>query len=199
MQFAFFLRTLESKNNQNEMKNYVFLAPGFEEIEAVAPIDIMRRAGMEVVTVAVTADGSEAVEGAHGVPYVADVHIDDLPAETEAEWLVLPGGIPGASNLYENTKLTDMLKTTGGGIAAICASPAVVLGQSGLLEGKSATCYPGFEELCRGAEMTGAPVVSTPRLITAKGPAFAMDFGLAIVTASLGEDKAEEVARGMLF
>lgn len=181
------------------MKSLVFLAPGFEEIEAVAPIDIMRRAGMEVVSVAVTADGSEAVEGAHGVPYVADVHIEDLPAELDADWLVLPGGMPGASNLYENERMAAILKYAKCGIAAICASPAVVLGQLGLLDGKSATCYPGFEELCVGAEMTGAPVVSEPGLITAKGPAFAMDFGLAIVTAALGEEKSDEVARGMLF
>ena len=181
------------------MKNYVFFAPGFEEIEAVAPVDIMRRAGMEVVTVAVTTDGSEAVEGAHGVAYVADVHIDELPEALEAEWLVLPGGMPGATNLYESEKLGRLLRSTTGGIAAICASPAVVLGQMGLLEGKSATCYPGFEELCAGAQMTGAPVVVAPGLITAKGPAFAMDFGLAIVSASQGDEKSEEVARGMLF
>ncbi|MDE7111005.1 MAG: DJ-1/PfpI family protein [Muribaculaceae bacterium] len=179
------------------MKSFVFLAPGFEEIEAVASIDIMRRAGMEVTTVAVTADGSEAVEGAHGVPYVADVHIAEL--EGDADWFVLPGGMPGATNLYENERLVTLLKEREGGIAAICAAPAVVLGQLGLLEGKPATCYPGFEELCKGAEMTGAPVVSVPGLITAKGPAFAMDFGLAIVTACLGEEKSEEVARGMLF
>lgn len=178
---------------------YVFLAPGFEEIEAVAPIDIMRRAGIEVTTVAVTADGSEAVEGAHGVPYVADIHIDELPIDLSAEWLVLPGGMPGAANLHDCEKLLAMLRETSGGIAAICASPAVVLGAEGMLEGKPATCYPGFENLCNGAEMTGAPVVTSPGLITAKGPAFAMDFGLAIVSAALGDDKADEVARGMLF
>lgn len=178
---------------------YLFLAPGFEEIEAVAPIDIMRRAGMEVTTVAVTADGSEAVEGAHGVPYVADIHIDDLPETLEAEWLVLPGGMPGATNLHDCPKLLKYLHETQGGIAAICAAPAVVLGAEGLLRGKAATCYPGFEELCEGAEMNGSPVVSIPGLITAKGPAFAMDFGLAIVNATLGEEKAEEVAHGMLF
>lgn len=178
---------------------YLFLAPGFEEIEAVAPIDIMRRAGMDVTTVAVTTDGSEAVEGAHGVPYVADLHIDELPETVEAEWLVLPGGMPGATNLHDCPKLLEMLRNATGGIAAICASPAVVLGAEGLLEGKAATCYPGFEDLCHGAEMTGSPVVATPGLITAKGPAFAMDFGLAIVNATLGEEKADEVARGMLF
>lgn len=180
-------------------KSYLFLAPGFEEIEAVASIDILRRAGLEVVTVAVTADGSEAVEGAHGVPYVADVHISDLPELPEAEWLILPGGMPGASNLYESEPLRRMLLSGCGKIAAICASPAVVLGQLGLLEGKPATCYPGFENLCAGAQMTGAPVVTAGNLITAKGPAFAMDFAFAIVTATLGEEKTDEVARGMLF
>lgn len=189
----------EMKFNPLNSMTYVFLAPGFEEIEAVAPIDIMRRAGMEVTSVAVTTDGSGAVEGAHGVPYVADIHIDELAEDVEAEWLVLPGGMPGASNLHECEKLLALLRKTAGGIAAICASPAVVLGAEGLLEGKPATCYPGFEDLCRGAEMTGAPVVTAPGLITAKGPAFATDFGLAIVNAALGEEKADEVARGMLL
>lgn len=180
-------------------KSYLFLAPGFEEIEAVAPIDILRRAGMDVTTVAVTADGSLSVAGAHGVPYVAETHISELAGVTEAEWLILPGGMPGATNLYESETLCSLLTGADARIAAICASPAVVLGQLGLLRGKSATCYPGFEELCDGAEMTGAPVVNAPGLITAKGPAFAMDFGLAIVTATLGEAKSDEIARGMLF
>lgn len=178
---------------------YVFLAPGFEEIEAVAPIDILRRAGMEVVTVAVTADGSEAVEGAHGVPYVADTHIDELPSPLSAKWLVLPGGMPGATNLYACERLRNLLLNAPGGIAAICASPAVVLGQLGLLKERKATCYPGFEQLCTDADMTGAPVVVTPGLITAKGPAFAFDFALAIVEASIGAAAAEQVARGMLL
>ncbi len=180
-------------------RTYIFLAPGFEEIEAVAPIDILRRAGMEVITVAVTVDGSEAVEGAHGVPYVADMHIDDLPADLPSRWLVLPGGMPGAENLYASERLRSLLLNAPGGIAAICASPAVVLGQMGLLKQRKATCYPGFEELCTEADMTGAPVVITPELITAKGPAFAFDFALAIVAATRGNDAAEQVARGMLL
>lgn len=180
-------------------KSYIFLAPGFEEIEAVAPIDILRRAGMDVAVVAVTDDGSEAVEGAHGLPIVADIHINDLPDTVSARWLILPGGMPGASNLAASSKLCGLVRSADQGIAAICASPAVVLAPLGLLDGRSATCYPGFEEQCTGAEMTGAPVVAEQGLITAKGPGFAMDFALAIVRQTLGDDAAESTARAMLL
>lgn len=180
-------------------KSYLFLAPGFEEIEAIAPIDILRRAGLDIAIVAVTDDGSEAVEGCHGIAVAADIHIDDLPEDAAAQWLILPGGMPGATNLAANGKLARMLHSTAGSVAAICASPAVVLAPLGLLNGRSATCYPGFEEQCPGAEMTGAPVVVADNLITAKGPGFAVDFALAIVRQTLGDDAAENVARAMLI
>lgn len=177
--------------------SYLFLAPGFEEIEAVAPVDVMRRAGMEVHTVAVTS-GNDAVTGAHGVTYVADMNIDSLPQMPDAEWLILPGGMPGAVNLLECGKLADMLREFPGNIAAICASPSVVLGSLGLLEGKRATCYPGMEEYAKGATFTGAHVERDGRFITGQGPAWAVAFGAAIVEASLGADKAAEVLDGML-
>lgn len=181
--------------------NYVFLAPGFEEIEAVTPIDVMRRAGMEVTTVAVTADGKPQVAGAHGVTYTADTTIADTDL-TDADWLVLPGGMPGASNLHDCAKLTDALRrhsAAGKHIAAICASPAVVLGQQGLLRDHRATCYPGFENLCEGAMMTGEAVTTDSNLITGHGPAAALPWSLAIVSAALGAEAAKSVADGMLF
>ena len=177
--------------------SYIFLAPGFEEIEAVAPVDVMRRAGMPVQTVAITS-GTNTVVGAHGVGYVADMNISQLPSVPDAEWLILPGGMPGATNLFGCKTLTDMLMKFQGNIAAICASPSVVLGQLGLLEGKRATCYPGMEEYASGAEMTGAHVERDGRFITGQGPAWAVAFGAAIVEASLGAEKAAEVLDGML-
>jgi len=178
--------------------SYVFLAPGFEEIEAVAPVDVMRRAGMPVKTVSIL-PGNLTVVGAHSVPYVADMTLDQLPAEPEAEWLIFPGGMPGATNLYECKPLMEMLSKRSGNIAAICASPAVIFGQLGLLKDVRATCYPGMENLCEGAVMTGEHVTRHGRIITGQGPAWAMDFGLAIVAASMGGETADRVATGMLL
>lgn len=177
--------------------SYLFLAPGFEEIEAVAPIDVMRRAGMDVRTVAIT-PGNNTVTGAHGVAYVADMNIGSLPDVPDAEWLILPGGMPGATNLLGCEKLAGILREFPGNIAAICASPSVVLGSLGLLDGKRATCYPGMEEYAKGAVMTGAHVERDGRFITGQGPAWAVTFGAAIVEASLGAEKAAEVLDGML-
>lgn len=177
------------------MTNYVFLAPGFEEIEAVAPVDVMRRAGMNVTTVSIL-PGNPVVEGAHGVKYVADTTIDAV-ADCDG-WLILPGGMPGATNLVDCQALVDMLMNHRGNIAAICASPSVVLGSLGLLNGERATCYPGMEDGCKGASMTGEGVTRSGRFITGQGPARAVAFGLAIVGESLGEDVASQVADAML-
>ncbi|MCM1310632.1 MAG: DJ-1/PfpI family protein [Bacteroides sp.] len=178
--------------------SYIFLATGFEEIEAVAPIDVLRRAGMPVTTVSV--NDSRQVQGAHGVPYIADITIADLPATVDAEWLILPGGMPGATNLLDCQPLVDLLTSFPGHIAAICASPSVVLGSLGLLKGKRATCYPGMENWSdNGATMTGADVERDGRFITGRGPALAIPFAAAIVETSLGKDKADEVLSGMLY
>ena len=177
--------------------SYIFLAPGFEEIEAVAPIDIMRRAGMPVTTVSIDQTQTTVI-GAHGVPYIADMTIAQLPASPDAEWLILPGGMPGATNLFECKTLTDILLNFPGNIAAICASPSVVLGQLGLIDGKNATCYPGMESFGEGANFTGAHVERDGRFITGQGPAWAISFGAAIVEASMGAETATNVMNGML-
>lgn len=177
---------------------YIFLAPGFEEIEAVAPIDVLRRAQMPVKTVSILSDPE--VIGAHGVPYVADMTIAELPAKVDAEWLILPGGMPGATNLVECRPLVSLLKSFDGNIAAICASPSVVLGALGLLDGKKATCYPGMESYAAdGVDFTGAGVQADGRFITGKGPAFAVQFAAAIVEASCGSKVADSVLSGMLY
>lgn len=184
-------------------ESYLFLAEGFEEVEALMTVDIMRRAGMEVTTVAI--DNYEVVTGAHGVPVVADALLDELDltsadALDNVEWLILPGGMPGASNLSACAPLVSALKahnSCGGKIAAICASPAVVLSAHGLLVGRRATCYPGFE--CQGASLTAERVTVDRNIVTANGPSSASNFALEIVRQSVGDEAAIQVAAGMLI
>ena len=181
-------------------KSYIFFAPGFEEIEALTTLDILRRGGLDVETVAIT-DGGKEVEGAHGVNVEADL----LPAQADidsAEWLICPGGMPGAKNLAESTFVTQSLlkhNAAGGRIAAICASPALVLTPLGILDGKDATCYPGMEPKDSKVNMTGQPVVVLDRIITGNGPANTFRFALAILKKTIGEEGASQVASGLLF
>lgn len=181
-------------------ESFVFLAAGFEEIEALTVIDVMRRAGMNVQTVSITS--SLQVKGAHGVTVNADLLYDNTLFD-HPEWLVLPGGMPGASNLYEFSPLQGLLRSQAeaaeGRIAAICASPAVVLGQLGLLEGEKATCYPGFETMLNGAEYIDAPVVVSHKFVLGNGPANALPWALTLVKEALGQETASKVASGMLY
>ncbi len=184
------------------MKNesYVFLAEGFEEVEALTAVDVMRRAGMSVKTVSITS--SLQVAGAHGITVTADLLFDNVTF-SDASWLILPGGLPGATNLYEFEPLRNLLETQAkskrGRIAAICASPGVVLGQMGLLEGREATCYPGFEHLMKGAIYDDTRVVSDDKYVLGNGPSSALFWALKIVAESLGQEKMEEVANAMLL
>lgn len=183
------------------MKNaFVFLAAGFEEIEALTVIDVLRRAGINVQTVSITS--ALQVKGAHGVTVNADLLFDNT-LFSNPDWLILPGGMPGATNLFEFSPLQGLLKTQAeskdGRIAAICAAPAVVLGQLGLLKGEKATCYPGFENLIEGAEMIDAPVVVSNKFVLGNGPANALPWALSIVKEALGIEEAAKVASGMLY
>jgi 4-methyl-5(b-hydroxyethyl)-thiazole monophosphate biosynthesis len=179
-------------------KVFIFLADGFEETEAVATIDILRRGGLEVITVSISE--KNVVTGAHHIPILAD----QLFTETDVsagEALVLPGGMPGASNLNNCPELKNHLiqyATEGKKIAAICAAP-LVLGGLDLLQGKKATAYPGFESTLKGAEFEKKPVVKDGNIITGQGPGFVFDFALAIVEELQGKAKAEEVATGLLL
>lgn len=181
-------------------ESFLFLAQGFEEVEALTVVDVLRRAGIPVKTVSITS--SLQVEGAHGVVVNADVLFDSTMFGS-AEWLILPGGMPGATNLYEFAPLRGLLQrqaeSGNGRIAAICASPAVVLGQLGLLQGKKATCYPGFEENLKGAEAQTAPIVVDGKFVTANGPSTALEWALTIVKETKGTDVAVQVANGMLL
>lgn len=181
-------------------RSYIFLATGFEEIEALATADVLRRAGMEVTLVSIYKD--RMVTGAHGVTVAADVVIAGCDF-SDADWLICPGGMPGAKNLVDNSELAALLKshcTAGGRVAAICAAPAVVLASLGLLEGRNATCYPGFEDMmtAAGAKAKDARVVVDGNIITGNGPSSAVPFALAIAEATVVKSAAADVAAGML-
>ena len=179
-------------------RSFIFLAEGFEEIEALTVIDVMRRAGMDIKSVSIT--DSKLVAGAHGITVETDLTFKEADF-SDSEWLICPGGMPGASNLHSFNALSDQLRVHKGKIAAICAAPGVVLAPLGLLNGKEATCYPGFEGPCKenGASMRDVPVMSTENLITGNGPSAALRFALAIVANSMGENAAQEVGAAMLF
>lgn len=179
--------------------SYVFLADGFEDIEAITVIDVLRRAEMPVKTVSITS--SLRVCSAHGV-YIAADTLYDPSLFADCGWLILPGGMPGAENLYNFAPLQGLLRDAAqrpdGRIAAICAAPAIVLGQLGLLENRDATCYPGFEKYCYGAHMLDVPVVSKPDMVLGNGPGNALNWAISIVHQTLGEQTSRAVAGGML-
>lgn len=182
-------------------ESFIFLADGFEEIEALTAVDVLRRAGMDIKTVSITS--SLQVVGAHGLKVIADLLYDSTHFGSP-RWLILPGGMPGATNLYEFAPLQGLLRrqaeTKDGRIAAICASPAVVLGQLGILAGHKATCYPGFEELLKDCTIdSSAQVVVDGKFVTGNGPASALPWSLTIVKEECGAEAAEKVAAGMLY
>ena len=181
--------------------SFLFLAPGFEEIEALTVVDVLRRAGMDIKTVSILSERN--VTGAHGIEVMADLLLADARVGADAEWLIMPGGMPGSTNLAQCALLCNMIRRhyqDGGKIAAICAAPAVVLAPLGVLDGREATCYPGFESSCDKAVMRDdSPVVALDNLITANGPATALKFALAIVANSMGEHSARDVGAGMLY
>ena len=176
---------------------YVFLAEGFEEVEALAPIDIMRRADIEVYTVGV---GHKTVTGSHGIPVVADVIDCEIGPDSDCEGIILPGGMPGTLNLEKADtvqKFIDYCAENGKLLAAICAAPSV-LGHKGLLNGKKAVCFPGFEEQLQGAEVCSDAVVRDGNIITGAGMGVALEFGLALVSVLKGEDAARKLRAAVL-
>lgn len=181
------------------MKNvYLFLADGFEEIEALATVDVLRRAGVKVTTVSI--NPTEMVNGAHGIPVVADALFADC-SYNEADMLVLPGGMPGAANLDAHEGLRAAISAhaeAGKWLASICAAP-MVYGHMGLLNGKKATCYPGFEGELAGATYTATPVEKDGNIITGKGPAVVLPFAYALAEVLVGEEVVAQVKAGMLY
>lgn len=168
--------------------NYIFLDNGFEEIEAITTIDLLRRAGIQLTTVSVVEH--ELVLGAHNIAVKADAIFENVDF-SDAEMLILPGG---ATHLIDKKELCELLiehNKQDKLIAAICAAPSV-LGQLSILEGKKATCYPGFESYL-GESYIGSLVVESKNVITAKGPGLSADFAFRIIEALLGSDVADQV------
>lgn len=186
--------------NMKSQTSYIFLAPGFEEIEALATVDAMRRADMKIVEVSVT--DTKHVTGATGQTVVADSLLTDIDP-TDAEWIIIPGGQPGADNLHSSQKVNEIIKNQyerGGKIAAICAGPAVVVAPTGILKGKKATCYPGLGNMIEseGGTYVKEPVVIDGNIITSEGPGTTLMFAKAIISASVGKEKADETLSSML-
>lgn len=175
---------------------YVFLADGFEEIEALAPVDFLRRVGVEVETASL--NGKTAI-GAHKIEVTADINIDDVLLNEAVEAVVLPGGMPGAQNLYESQSVQaaiDFAIKNQKLVCAICAAP-FILGRKGLLKNKRATCFPGFEDELLGAELVDSGVVCDGNIITAQGAGVAWEFGERIARELVGEDKSQKILLGL--
>ena len=187
------------KITNNMAKVYVFMADGFEDVEALIPIDVLRRGGVDVTLVSTTED--IIVESAHGVGIRADIMFTACDF-SDADLLMLPGGMPGASNLFEHEGVCQALKlqvAAGKKIAAICASPAIVLAQLGLLDGKKATCYPGFERLLEKADYTGELVTVDGNITTGEGPAAAFPYAYTILADLTDQATADQISEGMRY
>ncbi len=178
-------------------KVLIHFANGFEEVEAITPVDVLRRAGCEVVTVSVT--GKKEVTSTRGLTVLADKLYAEADYEM-ADVILLPGGQPGSDNLNQHEGLRKQIKAFHGQgkiIAAICAAP-LVLGGAGVLKGKRVTCYPGVESLLTGATCTGNEVEVDDNLITGKGPGVALKFSLTLVEKLVGKGKADELRSAMI-
>ncbi len=171
---------------------YVLLADGFEEMEALTPVDLLRRAGCQVRTVGMT---GKTVTGSHGIPVTADL----LPEQTEktCDLVILPGGMPGAE-LLDRHPMTDRFLNGAAHLAAICAAP-MVLGNRGLLKGKRAVCYPGFEDRLTGAQVMQEPVVTDGNVTTSRGAGTALPFALELLRLVAGQKEADRIAAGILY
>lgn len=176
---------------------YIFLAPGFEETEMIAPLDLIRRAEIEIYTVGV---GSKVVTGSHGIPVVADVIDCEVGPDKDCEGIILPGGMPGTLNLEKAEsvqKFIDYCVENNKMIAAICAAPSI-LGHKGLLDGKNAVCFPGFEEQLLGAKTSDAAVMTDGNIVTGCGAGAAVKFALEIIKYIKGEAESKHIGRTIL-
>lgn len=178
----------------------VCLADGFEEIEAITPIDLLKRAGVEVDVAGV---GKKTITANHGLVVQADDEFSRLASSNEYDCIVLPGGQPGADNIAASKDIHQMLVEMLGDekklVAAICAAPAAVLGKAGLLEGRKATCFPGAESYAPDVEFLTEPVVIDGNLITSRGPGLAADFSFAIIEKLVDKEAADRIKKRSLF
>lgn len=187
---------------------YIFLANGFEEIEALATLDVLRRGGVDVKTVSVLYD--KFVTGSHKTTVVADMTYGEFKAEVqldgtdESDVMIFPGGMPGTRNLAENGEIINFMRlhyAEGGAVAAICAAPGLVVSQLPSLRGKHFTCFDGFEDapVARGGIYEQKPAVRDGNLITGRGAGCAVEFGLAILAHLKGEEAAAAVRHSMML
>lgn len=187
----------KDKKGVGKMKVMVFLAEGFEEVEALTVVDYLRRMDIEVDMVSISED--EKVEGAHGIEVIGNKLINDVNLN-EYDGVVMPGGLPGAANLAENDQVIDIVRDFHKEeklIAAICAGP-VVLQKAGIIDGKDFTCFPGFEGNISDGNYVEKNTVRDGNIITGKGPALAINFALEIVDYLLGEEKKEDLKKDIL-
>lgn len=171
---------------------YVFMADGTEELEAIATIDMLRRAELDVMTLGVN---SQMIVSSHGVGIVCDADAKNIEPDETLQAVVIPGGMPGTLNIEKSPyaqKFIDYANENGKIIAAICAAPSV-LGHKGLLKGKKATCFPGFETELEGAEYVDRGVVQDGNIITAKGAGVAIEFGLKIAEQFVSKDETDKI------
>lgn len=176
---------------------YIFLADGFEEIEALCPLDIMRRADLLVTTVGI---GGKNITGSHNITVEADITEEEFDI-SDAQMIFLPGGMPGTLNLGNSETVKNAIEDAtkkGIYISAICAAPSI-LGDMGLLIGKEAICYPGFEDRLMGATISKRRVVRDGKIITAAGMGVALDLGLETVALFCGEEKARSIKKAVIY
>ena len=178
---------------------YTFLADGFEEMEAIAPIDILRRGGVEIKTVSI--NGDKKVKGAHGIEVVCDITAQEITTDN-LDGIILPGGMPGTLNLEESPivqKYLEYADSKGLLIAAICVAPSI-LGHKGLLTGKKATCFKGFEKDLIGADVLADKVVRDSNIITSCGAGAAYDFGFMLLDYIKGNsENSKEISASMRY
>ena len=179
-------------------KVYVFMADGTEEVEALTVVDLLRRAKVNVITVSIM--GRKQIVSSHKI----GIEADELYGESDyadGDMIVLPGGMPGTTHLKNHEELRKVLfayKEAGKYLAAICAAPSV-FGWNGMLEGKKAICYPGFEEELKGAEVTNSPVVTDGQFITSKGLGTAIDFSLELVRLLVNQETADSISAAVQY
>lgn len=169
---------------------YVFLADGFEEVEALTPVDLLRRSELEVKTVGIK---SQIVRGSHGIPVICDIEENEIILDDKLQMIVLPGGMPGTLNLEKSQKVQEAIDFCVNNniyIGAICAAPSI-LGHKGLLKDKEAICFPGFEPQLTGAKISTEFVYRDDKIITAKGAGVAIEFSLNLVETLISKERAD--------
>lgn len=176
---------------------YVFLAQGFEEVEALAPIDLLRRCGKEVITVGVN---DNIIVGSHNIPIVTDTITQEIKLDDTLEMIVLPGGMPGTINLENNPAVQeaiDFCVKNDKFIGAICAAPSI-LGHKGILKNKKAVCFEGFENQLEGADISKDSVMADGNIITARGAGVAIQFGLKLVEVLISKERSDTLKAAIL-